>query len=107
MSPLEDCCTTCSSCSRTYCREDHDRCPDCPTQPTQRPASNSESRKRAASIDPAGEASYGWPPAVSTAMWAEVIREAQAKAWDEGARKQGQYVGPVAATQLNPYRRQA
>lgn len=44
---------------------------------------------------------------VTTAIWAEVIRAAQEKAWDEGARKQGQYVGPVAATQLNPYRRQA
>lgn len=78
-------------------------------RPEQHPASNSEGRKRAeetAAADP-----HAWPPAagapVTTAIWAEVIRAAQEKAWDEGARKQGQYVGPVAATQLNPYRRQA
>ena len=77
------------------------------TSPKQHPASNSDARKRLTD-----ESAYEWPEvpvSVSTAMWAEVIREACANAWDEGltagrdalVSAAGTFYGPEAP---NPYR---
>lgn len=63
------------------------------TAPVQRPASTSDARKRAEETVTDG------PYPVSADIWAEVIREACAAAWEEG------WLAPDDSTRHdNPYR---
>jgi hypothetical protein len=56
----------------------------------QRPASNSDARKRAAEVAEresdalAAPDPHLWPPTYSEALWREFVREAQEEAWDAG-----------------------